>query len=308
MKITELFSNGAYVLTSEVGPVKGCVRDLGDGRVPQFLAEAELLRNHVHAINVTDNQSAVMRLGSLAASTKLKARSIEPIYQITCRDRNRIALQSELLNAYSLGIDNVLVLTGDHTTMGDHRSAKPVFDLDSVQLLNVATQMKNGHDMTGHELTQAPDFALGAVVNPNFEPLDLQVIKMSKKIDAGAQFFQTQTVYDPTLFERFMRRVEGFGVPIQLGIVLIKSAQMAQFMNQSVPGITVPDGWVKRLQEAPKGGAKDLCVEMTAEFLREVAPMCQGIHFMPLGWSDAVPRIIDAALNGRSRHSEKVAS
>jgi methylenetetrahydrofolate reductase (NADPH) len=301
MKITELFSNKTYVLTSEVGPVKGCVRDLGDGRMPQCLEEADMLRNHVHAVNVTDNQSAVMRLGSLAASVKLKDRGIEPIYQITCRDRNRIALQSELLNACSLGIDNVLVLTGDHTTLGDHRSAKPVFDLDSVQLLKVATQMKNGYDMTGHELTQATDFALGAVVNPNFEPLDLQLIKMAKKIDAGAEFFQTQTVYDPALFERFIRRAEGFGVPIQLGVVLIKSEKMAQFMNRNVSGITVPDGWLKRLSDTPKGKAKELCIQMTSEFLREVAPMCQGVHFMPLGWSDIVPRIIEASLNGSSR-------
>ena len=301
MKITELFSNGTYVLTSEVGPVKGCVRDLGDGRVPQCLTEAEVLRSHVHAINVTDNQSAVMRLGSLAASVKLRERGIEPIYQITCRDRNRIALQSELLNACSLGIDNVLVLTGDHTTMGDHRSAKPVFDLDSVQLLKIATQMKNGHDMAGHQLTQAPDLALGAVVNPNFEPLDLQVIKMAKKIDAGAQFFQTQTVYDPALIERFIRATEGFGVPIQLGIVLVKSEKMAQFMNQNVSGITVPDSWIKRLRSIPQGGAKELCIRMTSELLKEVAPMCQGVHFMPLGWSDVVPQIIDASLNGKSR-------
>lgn len=298
MKITELFSSGTYVLTSEVGPVKGCVRNLGDGQVPHCLEEAELLRGHVHAINVTDNQSAVMRLGSLAASVKLKEQGIEPIYQITCRDRNRIALQSELLNACSLGIDNVLILTGDHTTLGDHRSAKPVFDLDSVQLLKIASQMKNGHDMAGNELSQAPDFAVGAVVNPNFEPLDLQLIKMEKKIEAGAQFFQTQTVYDPALFERFIRGTEGFGVPIQLGVVLVKSAKMAHFMNSNVAGISVPAGWVKRLEESPPGSGKEECVEMTAELVREVAPMCQGIHFMPLGWSDIVPQIISKSLNG----------
>ncbi len=301
MKITELFSQGTYVLTSEVGPVKGCIRDLGNGQTPQCLEEAELVRNVVHAINVTDNQSAVMRLGSLAASVKLKERDIEPIYQITCRDRNRIALQSELLNACSLGIDNVLVLTGDHTTLGDHRAAKPVFDLDSVQLLKIATQMKNGYDMTGHELTQAPQFALGAVVNPNFEPLDLQLIKMEKKIEAGAQFFQTQTVYDAGLFERFIRKTEAFGVPVQMGIVLVKSAKMARFMNENVSGITVPESWVKRLEQAPKESAKETCVQMTSELLKAVAPMTQGIHFMPLGWSDVVPRIIDASLNGIAR-------
>jgi 5,10-methylenetetrahydrofolate reductase len=303
MKITELFSKGTYVLTSEVGPVKGCLRDLGKAETPHCLEEADLLRDHVHAINVTDNQSAVMRLGSLAASVKLKERGIEPIYQITCRDRNRIALQSELLNACSLGIDNVLVLTGDHTTLGDHRSAKPVFDVDSVHLLRIATEMKNGHDMAGHELTQAPDFTLGAVVNPNFEPLDLQLIKMEKKIAAGAEFFQTQTVYDPALFERFVRKAETFGVPIQLGVVLIKSEKMGQFMNQNVSGITVPESWLKQLGGTAKGEAKEKCVEMTSEFLKEVAPMCQGIHFMPLGWSDIVPQIIETSLNGRAKQS-----
>ena len=298
MKITDIFSKNTLVLTSEVGPVKGCVRDLGNGSKPSCISEAELLGDHVHAINVTDNQSAVMRLGSLAASVKLKEKGIEPIYQITCRDRNRIALQSELLNACSLGIDNVLILTGDHTSLGDHRSAKPVFDLDSVQLLHIANQMKNGRDMVGNELSQATDFALGAVVNPNFEPLDLQLIKMEKKIEAGAQFFQTQTVYDPALFETFVRKTEGFGVPIQFGIVLVKSAKMAQFMNKNVAGITVPDNWIKRLQSAPSGKAKETCVEMTAELLKEVVPMCQGVHFMPLGWSDTVPQIIAQSFNG----------
>jgi methylenetetrahydrofolate reductase (NADH) len=301
MKITELFSKNVYVITSEVGPVKGCIRENGNGSLPKFMEEASLLRDHVHAINVTDNQSAVMRLGSLAASVKLKDKGIEAIYQITCRDRNRIALQSELLSACSLGIDNVLALTGDHTTLGDHSKAKPVFDVDSVQLLKIATGMKSGYDMEGNELTQAPDFAVGAVVNPNFEPLDLQLIKMEKKIGAGAEFFQTQAVYDAKLFEQFIRKVEGFRVPIQLGVVLIKSEKMAQFMNRNVAGITVPESWVRRLHEGPKGGAKELCVEMTSEFLREAAPMCQGVHFMPLGWSDVVPRIVQASLNGNSR-------
>ena len=296
MKITELFSSGSYVLTSEVGPVKGCVRDLGDGTVPKCLEEATVVRDHVHAINVTDNQSAVMRLGSLAASVKLKQNGFEPIYQITCRDRNRIALQSELLNACSLGIDNVLVLTGDHTSLGDHASAKPVFDIDSVQLLKIATDMKNGHDMVGNGLSQAPDFAVGAVVNPNFEPLDLQLIKMEKKIAAGAMFFQTQTVYDAALFEKFIRKTEGFGVPIQLGMVLIKSARMAQYMNQNVAGITVPESWIKRFSGVSASENGRTCVDITSDFLREVAPMCQGIHFMPLGWSHLVPLIVEGSL------------
>jgi len=300
MKLTELFEKGTYVLTSEVGPVKGCVRERDNGDAAAFLQEADLLRDHIHAINVTDNQSAVMRLGSLAGSIKLKGRGIEPLYQISCRDRNRLALQSELLSAYSLGVDNVLVLTGDYTTLGDHPGAKPVFDLDSVQLIKTAVGLRNGLDMQGNELTSAPDFAVGAVVNPNFEPLDLQLMKMEKKVEAGAEFFQTQPVYDPTRFEAFMRKAGSFGVPIQLGLVLVKSAKMAKFMNDHISGITVPDAWMQELKSTPDGEAKSKCVEMTVRLIREVGPLCQGIHFMPLGWSDVVPRIIKEAID---RHS-----
>lgn len=300
MKITELFSKHTYVITSEVGPTKGSVRDNGNGIVPAFVQDANLVRDYVHAINVTDNQSAVMRLGSLAASVKLKEKGFETIYQITCRDRNRIALQSELLSAYSLGIDNVLVLTGDHTTLGDHSTAKPVFDIDSVHLLKIATGMRSGHDMEGNELTQAPDFALGAVVNPNFEPLDLQLIKMEKKIGAGAEFFQTQAVYDARLFEQFIRKTEGFGVPIQIGVVLIKSPKMADYMNKHVAGVKVPDNWLKELSKTPTGATKQKCVEMTSKLIKEVGPMCQGVHFMPMGWSDLVPQILEASVIGAS--------
>jgi 5,10-methylenetetrahydrofolate reductase len=256
-----------------------------------------LVKDFVHAVNVTDNQSAVMRLGSLAGSVKLKEQGIEPIYQITCRDRNRIALQSEVLTACSLGIDNVLILTGDHTSLGDHIAAKPVFDVDSVQLLKIASGMKAGHDMMGNELYRAPQFAIGAVVNPNFTPMDLQLIKMEKKIKAGAEFFQTQAVYDPRIFEQFISKAEKFGVPIQVGVVFVKSAKMAKFMNEKISGITVPESWGKNLEGLTGEKAKEKCVEMTGDLLKEIAPMCQGVHFMPLGWSDLVPKIIDKVFN-----------
>ncbi len=295
MKLTDLFSRNIFVLTSEVGPVKGSMRNQSETAAAKFIQDAELVKDHVHAINVTDNQSAVVRLGSLAGSVKLKERGIEPLYQLTCRDRNRIALQSELLSAYSLGIDNVLALTGDFTTLGDHPGAKPVFDLDSVQLVKMAEGMKQGTDLAGNQLSQPPDFAIGAVVNPNFEPLDLQLMKMEKKIKAGAAFFQTQPVYEPSKFESFMRRIEGFAVPVQMGFVLVKSAGMARHMNEKIAGITVPDSWVKELEGISEGDAKKKCVEMSANLLKEIAPMCRGIHFMPMGWSDVVPEIIQAA-------------
>jgi len=295
MKLTELFAKKTYVLTSEVGPVKGCIRDASGTGAAAFLQQAESVKDHVHAVNVTDNQSAVVRLGSLAGSVKLKAAGIEPIYQLTCRDRNRIALQSELLSAYSLGIDNVLALTGDYTTLGDHGGAKPVFDLDSVQLIKIASAMKRGYDMEGHGLSEPPDFAVGAVANPNFEPFDLQLLKLEKKIEAGAEFIQTQPVYEPDKFAKFMKSVEGFNVPVQMGFVLVKSAAMARFMNERISGIKVPEPWGAELEGVSQEGLKKKCVQMSVSLLKEVAPMCQGIHFMPMGWSDLVPQIIEEA-------------
>jgi 5,10-methylenetetrahydrofolate reductase len=294
MKLTELFDKGEFVITSEVGPVKGCLRSKNGGALPQCAKEAELVKGHVHAINVTDNQSAVMRLGSLAASVRLKERGFEPIYQMTCRDRNRIALQSDLLGACSLGIDNVLCLTGDYTSLGDHKSAKSVFDIDSVQLLKIAKGLNEGHDMMGNELTQSTNLALGAVVNPNFEPLDLQLLKMEKKIEAGAQFFQTQAVYDPAVFERMTKKTDGFGVPIQYGVVVVKSPQMGKFMNENVSGITVPDWIIEEMGKVSKADRKKKAVEITIRLIQEIKPMAQGVHFMPLGWSDIVPEVLEA--------------
>jgi len=302
MKLTELFSKGEFVITSEVGPVKGCVRPV-NGTSPRCLDEATLLQDLVHAINVTDNQSAMMRLGSLAASVRLKQEGCEPIFQLTCRDRNRIALQSSLLNSCSLGIDNVLCLTGDHTSLGDHISAKPVFDLDSVQLLKIAKGMNDGYDMMGNELTQPTDLCLGAVVNPNFEPLDLQLIKMEKKIEAGAEFFQTQAVYDVNVFEKFIRKAETFGRPIQAGVVLLKSPAMGKYMNANVSGIKVPQKWIDEIGSVETQERKKKSAEMMTGFTREIKSMCQGIHFMPLGWTDVVPDILKHAeieVNGSS--------
>ncbi len=292
MKITDLFKTGKTVLTSEVGPVKGSVRANGNGQRPRCLEEALEIQNYVNAVNVTDNQSAVMRLGSLPASVRLKERGIEPIFQMTCRDRNRIALQSDILTAHSLGIDNILALTGDYTSLGDHKQAKPVFDIDSVQLIKIADGLKKGFDMVGNKLTQAPDFALGAVVNPNFEPLELQVLKMEKKIEAGAEFFQTQAVYDPKIFEKFVNMSSRFGVPVQLGIVLVKSARMATFMTNNVSGVNVPASWINEFEKAGPEKAKEVCKKLTVELVKDLAPMCNGVHFMPLGWSGLLSEII----------------
>jgi len=288
MMLSSIFETGRFAVTGEVGPPKGADAE-------ETLQGAKLMAPHVHAVNVTDNQSAVMRLGSLAVSRLLIEAGITPVFQLTCRDRNRIALQSDLLSAAALGIENVLVLTGDHMVLGDHPEAKKVFDLDSVQLLAVATELTRGKDLAGHELDSAPQFCLGAVVNPGSDELETQLIKMEKKIAAGAAFFQTQAVYEADVFAEFMDRAGGLGAPIMAGIVPLKSAGMARYMNDNVAGVRVPDEMIKRMSETPKADRKKVSAELSADLIRKIKGTCQGIHLMPLGWDDIVGDIVKAA-------------
>jgi 5,10-methylenetetrahydrofolate reductase len=277
-----------FVVTGEIGPPKGVNLD-------QCLASAEMMRDHVTAINVTDLQSAVVRVGSLAVSARLIGRGLEPVYQLTCRDRNRLALQSDLLSAGALGVENVLCLTGDHPVLGDHAEAKPVYDLDSVQLLRAASTLNEGHDMAGHELESVPDFFLGAVLAPGAEPMQPQITKMKKKIDAGASFFQTQAVYDVEKFERFAYQTQGLDVPVIAGIVVLKSAAMARFMNANVAGITVPESIIQEMETTAKEDRRKKAVEVSSRLIQQVRPYCQGVHIMPLGWDELVPQIVEAA-------------
>ena len=288
MNFAEKLRSGKFLVTSEVGPLKGT-------EVDETLKEAELLRGKVDAFNVTDQQSSVMRLGSLAVCHLLAERKLEPIFQITCRDRNRIALQSDLLSAYVLGIRNVLILTGDHPVLGDHPEAKPVFDLDSVSLLKVASTLMEGKDMKGNELVGKPEFCLGAVVNPGADIMELQLIKMEKKIEAGAKFFQTQAVYDLDSFEKFMKEAEKFGVPILGGIVLLKSAGMARYMNEKVAGVSVPERYIKMMAKAKKGERAEVSIKIASELIKGMKDLCQGVHIMPLGWGKYVPRVLEAS-------------
>lgn len=301
-KLRQKLEGGQFVVTGEIGPPKGVDLD-------ECLHDAEALRDHVTAINVTDLQSAVLRIGSMAVSTRLIEQGLEPIYQLTCRDRNRLALQSDLLSAWALGIENVLCLTGDHPILGDHTEAKPVYDLDSVQLLKAASSLNQGYDMAGHELDSVPGFFLGAVVTPGAEPVEPQVIKMKKKIEAGARFFQTQSVYEPDKFESFMGKVQSFNVPIIAGIVVLKSAAMAKFMNSNVAGINVPEDIIREMDETKKEDRKKKAVEITARIIRQVKPFCQGVHIMPLGWDELVPEIIrEAELSLEARTPQEKSS
>jgi len=286
MKLTDLFTDSRFVVTSEAGPPKGV-------DTTKMLEEVDLLQGKVDAFNVTDQQSSVMRLGSLAVSLLLKQRGAEPIFQLTCRDRNRIALQSDLLSAYVLGIENILCLTGDYVSLGDHPDAKPVFDLDSVSLIEAARALCEGHDLAGKELQGNPDFCIGAVVSPGAQPLEPQIIKMENKMRAGAQFFQTQAIYDLDQFAEFMRRIDHLDVPVLGGIILLKSAGMARFMNRNVAGVHVPDHLVSRMEEAENKVAASISI--AAELVREMKELCDGVHIMALGWEKWVPDVLDQA-------------
>jgi len=290
MRISELFARGEFVLTAEVGPPKGFHLD-------HLLHEAEEYLQDVHAINVTDCQSSVMRFGSLATCIALKNKGLNAIFQLTCRDRNRIALQSDLLSAAYFGVDNMLALTGDHTVMGDHKSAKPVFDLDSVSLLHAVKTLEGGHDLAGNELDgDPPKFAKGAVVSPCSDSVDVQLAKMERKIAAGAEYFQTQAVYDSEKFIKFMDKAKQYKVPVQLGVIIPKNAGMANFMNNNIAGVSIPS-WVidelKADKEKTKAGITG--VEITARIIKECREYCQGVHIMALGWEMHVPALLKQA-------------
>ena len=288
-KLKETLTSGKFAITSEIGPPKGV-------NIEKYIEEAEPLKERVIAFNVTDIQSAVMRFGSLATCHLLLDQGMEPVLQMVTRDRNRLALQSDLLSAYGLGIRNVLCLTGDHQKLGDHPQAKGVFDLDSVQLLQAAVGLQEGKDLAGEELEGTPEFFLGAVVTPEADPLEPQIIKLEKKVKAGAQFIQTQAVYDVEKFKEFMKKVSHLKVPILAGIVILKSVGMARYMNANVAGVNVPEELIvelKKDKEKTKSGQSG--VEIAVRIIREIKDCCQGIHLMPLGWDDKVPAILNGA-------------
>lgn len=287
MSLKQKLNSDKFLVTVEVGPPKGI-------SVDKLLQEAELIRGRVDAVNVTDLQSSVMRLGSLAVSSILKQKGFEPVLQLTCRDRNRLALQSDVLSAAVLGIENLLVLTGDHPTQGDHPQAKPVFDLDSVQLLSSIKKLQSGEDLAGNKLEgEAPKFCVGAVVNPGADPIEPQIIKMEQKMEAGAEFFQTQAIFDIKTFERFLSKTKHLKARIIAGIVMLKSERMAQFMNDNVAGVSVPQELIREIAQAQSKSEKS--VEIASRFIRELKPLCHGVHIMPIGWNRFLPKVLDAS-------------
>jgi len=292
MKLIERFKPGKFVITCEVGPPKGI-------EIEGLINELEPLQSKVDAFNVTDLQSSVLRVGSLATCRLLKDRDLEPIMQLTCRDRNRLGLQSDVLSAAVLGIENLLCLTGDHPQLGDHPEAMPVFDLDSVQLLSAVKGLMGGKDMAGNDLEgRPPEFCLGAVVNPGAEPLEPQIMKMEKKVQAGAEFFQSQAVYEVDKFADFMRKVKsavGGKVPVMAGIVFLKSPAMAKFMNANVAGIHVPEEIINELAGVDKEKRVEKSLEISARLIRQLKDLCQGVHIMSLGWERHISTVLKMA-------------
>ena len=286
----EVLKSDKFIITSEIGPPKGT-------NIEKMLHHIDLLKDKVDALNVTDHQSSVMRFPSIGGCLAVKEQGGEPILQMTCRDRNRLALQAELLFAYTRGVRNVLCLTGDAVVVGDHKAAKGVFDLDSAQLLKTIRQLEAGKDLGENELDGAVEFCAGAIVTPEANPIEPQLIKFEKKVEAGAEFFQTQAIYDLDKFTKFMEYARQFPVKILAGIILLVSARMAKYMTENVPGVIVPQNLIDELAAAPKGEAINKGIEIAGHMIAtlERESICHGVHVMAIGREEVVPDILKAA-------------
>jgi len=281
-RLQQLLAGGDFVVTAEIAPPKGT-------DVTAALATARSLAE-LAAVNVTDNQGANMRLSSLAMAALLVREGVEPVLQLTCRDRNRMALQSDLLGAAAFGIENLLLLSGDHARFGDHPEARSVFDLDSVQLLGAVSGLCAGRDMAGQALQQSPVFFAGAAVAPETEPFELMFQKTAKKAAAGARFFQTQAVFDPIRLERFMAAAGALQVPVLCGVLLLKSARMARFLNERIPGVTVPAALIDLLDKSANPLREGVAI--AREMVAAAREFCQGAHLMTLGQEALIPDIL----------------
>ena len=285
-RFTEALHSGRSVVTAELNPPKGV--DLGPLR-----EKAEMLNGLVDAFNITDSAGSKMSMAPIAVSHLLQDRGIDTILQITGRDRNKMALQAELLAASALGVTNILCMSGDPPGGGDHPDAKAVFDLDAVGLLRAVSSLGSGSDLAGNQLKGTPTFNAGAVANPGVEDLDKEVQRMEDKIEGGATFFQTQAVYDPGAFEKFMDKAERFKAPVLSGLIVLKSARMARNLNATLPGVFVPDHLVEELDSSEDRSQTG--VEIAARIIREIRHMCSGVHIMAIGWESKIPEILAAA-------------
>lgn len=292
-KLQQILDSGQFAVTAEIGPPK---HSSAEG----IRHHAEMMRDYVDATNITDNQTAIVRLSSIAAGVHILDCGIEPIVQMTCRDRNRIAMQSDLMGAYSLGMRNVLCLSGDHQKFGNHPTSKNVYDIDSMQLIYYLRRMRDeklffsGEEIKEHE----PRFFIGAVANPFADPFEFRVDRLEKKVEAGAQFIQTQCIFDMERFERFMEMVRERGIDervhILAGVTPMKSWRAAKYIQNNVSGMIVPDELVERLKNAedPKREGVDICIEQI-KYIKENIKGVHGVHVMAIAWEEVVPEIVE---------------
>jgi 5,10-methylenetetrahydrofolate reductase len=274
-----------FLVTAELTPPKGT--DL-----TELLRKAERLTGWVDAFNLTDSASAIMTMAPIGAAARLAERNIESILQVTSRDRNRIAVQADLLAAANLGVSNLVCMGGDPPGAGDHPDAKPVFDLDTLALIRAAVALTKGTDMMGNPLKGAANLFVGAVCNPGAPDVDKEVARMEDKIEAGAQFFQTQAVYDVPSFHRFMEKAGKFGKPVIAGHIVLKSGAMARHLNAALPGVSVPDSLIEELDAAADKRAKS--VEIGGRLVAGLKDACRGVHIMAIGWESRIPDILKA--------------
>ena len=294
-KLQQILAKGEFAVTAECGPPRGA-----DAEVVR--QKGRLLQGYVDAVNVTDNQTAIVRMSSIAACNHLLQMGIEPVMQMVTRDRNRIALQSDIMGAYSLGMRNILCLSGDHQTYGSQPDALNVFDIDSIQLIRMVKDMRDeGRDMSGFELSDAPQMFIGAAANPFADPFEYRIIRLAKKIDAGVDFIQTQCVYNMEKFREWMRLAREEGLTekayIMAGVTPLKSVGMARYMAGKVAGIEIPDAIIKRMSSVLKEKAAEegmkICLE-TIDELRRIEGV-RGVHIMAIESEDKVGEIVDAA-------------
>jgi 5,10-methylenetetrahydrofolate reductase len=286
MSFKEQLESGKFITVVELQPPKG--NDLSE-----VFQNAELLKGRVDAVNVPDLQNAIMRLGSLSVCALLKSKGMEVIYNLSCSDRNRLVLQSELLNASVLGLKNVLALQGDPPSIGDHFEAQPVFDLDVLGLLGAAKRLQEGYDLMGNDLQGKPVFCVGTLVNATAKghALDLEVMDMEKKIRLGVDFFLTHSIYDVSLLETFAKKVAHFKVPMIVGITLLKSVGMARYVNKHVEGVSIPDAIIDKLMKA--SDKREASIEIAADLMKGLRPLCQGVQIIPIGWENLVPSLLE---------------
>ncbi|AKB25825.1 5,10-methylenetetrahydrofolate reductase [Methanosarcina sp. MTP4] len=281
----EKLNSSKFLVTAEISPPKGT-------NVAAPLEDASQLKGLADALNVTDNQCSIMHMSSLAFSKLLLDEGHEVIMQLTCRDRNRIGLQSDLLGAYALGLRNVCVMTGDFPSCGDHPGSKPVYDLDSVQLLELVRKLDKGIDLAGNRLDGGTSFCMGAVSGINPQEV-LQLIKLEKKVSCGADFIQTQAVYDVGMFEEFVESTAHLEVPILAGLIPLKSLRMAEYMNEHISGIHVPEEILSRLKTA--SDPADEGFSIASETIKELTKLCRGVHIMPIGSHKNTRRLLSMA-------------